>query len=71
MPVTDTPKAVKMKELRAALLMRGLTLSSWGQEIGVHRQNVSRALSGDWKGPKANRVVELAHAEVEGLKNAR
>jgi len=49
---TDTAKSV-----RAALLLRDESLSSWSAKNGCKRQNLTKALVGEWRGPRASALV--------------
>lgn len=60
-----TPSDQLLKEVRAALILKGLTLSSYCQKHNLTRQNVSAALSGKWKGPKADYLVHRVVAAVQ------
>lgn len=63
-----TPSDQLLKEVRAALILKGFTLSSFCQAHKLTRQNVSAALSGKWRGPKAEylvkRVVTAVHEDA-------
>lgn len=54
----DTPSEELLKAVRAAFVMQGTSLHAWCSKQGVHRQNVSKALTGSWSGPKATALVQ-------------
>ncbi len=55
-----------MKEVRAALILKDSNLSKWAAANGVKRQNVSKALLGEWIGPKAEALVlNIIHETLE------
>ena len=62
--VTYTPSRDLLKAVRAALLLRDHSLTSWAAQAGVKRQNLTAALLGTWKGPKASALVERVTSEV-------
>jgi lambda repressor-like predicted transcriptional regulator len=47
-----------LKAVRAQLILRDSSLSAWAQQNGVKRQNLRKALLGEWQGPKAAKLVE-------------
>ena len=53
-----TPSDQLLKEVRAALILKGFTLSSFCREHNLTRQNLSAALSGQWTGKKAGALVK-------------
>ena len=52
-----TPSRQLLKEVRSVLILKDSSLSNLADELGLQRQNLTKALVGDWKGPKANRIV--------------
>ena len=52
-----TPSTGLLKEVRAALVLRDSSLSAISAEFGVKRQNLTKALVGEWTGPKADKLV--------------
>lgn len=54
-----------MKAIRAGLMLKGLSLSAWSVANGVKRQNLCKALSGEWQGPKAKALVEKLLADID------
>jgi hypothetical protein len=52
-----TPSDDLFKAVRACLILRGLSLSSYCAGRGLTRQNVTSALKGEWRGPKASVLV--------------
>ena len=61
---THTPSTAFIKEVRARLILRGSSLSDWSRKNGVQRQNLTKALSGDWKGPKAEALIQLVKSDL-------
>lgn len=51
------PSEQLLKEVRAALMLKGSSLSAVCKAHGLVRQNVSAALTGQWKGPKATALA--------------
>jgi len=60
-----TPNPELLKRVRAALVLKGSSLNAFCRESGLTRQNVSAALAGNWRGPKASALVQLILAKVE------
>ena len=62
------PSSDLLKDVRAAFVARGTSLSAFCRDKGLHRPNVSSALSGKWKGDKAMAVAAFvaAAAGIEG-----
>lgn len=54
-----TPSKALLKAVRADFIVKGTSLNAWCVDNGLRRQNVAKALTGDWRGPKATEVVEL------------
>ena len=54
---SNTPSKELLKVVRAALILRGLSLSKWAELKGVKRQNLTKALDGTWTGPKASDLI--------------
>lgn len=46
------PGPQSLKAVRGALICQGSSLSRWAEENGVKRQNLTKALLGQWNGPK-------------------
>lgn len=53
----DTPSEQLLKEIRAALVLKGTSLSAFCKVQGFHRQAVSMALSGERSGPKSKQLA--------------
>lgn len=68
------PDLVPSRELylkfRVYLLDQGSTLLAWSLAKGFKRQNVARALKGDWSGPAARALVNIVRAELGEGENA-
>lgn len=47
-----------MKAVRAGLTIQGSSLSRWAAENAVKRQNLTKALLGEWTGPRASQLLE-------------
>ncbi len=60
-----TPSDRLLKEVRPALILKGHTLSSFCREHNLARQNLSAALSGQWKGKKAAALVKYVVASID------
>lgn len=52
------------KEVRVRLLQRGLSLSAYCDQNRYTRQNLTSALKGEWRGPKASRLVQEVLRDV-------
>lgn len=52
------PSPELLKAVRAGLILKDSSLSKWSQENGHKRQNVTKAVTSDWQGPKAGALVE-------------
>lgn len=61
----DTPNPELLKRVRAALVLKGTSLNAFCRKNRLTRQNVSAALAGDWRGPKASALVQLVLAKIE------
>lgn len=59
-----TPSDHLFKEVRARLILRGLSFSAYCRNAGLTRQNATSALSGKWTGPKAAEVVETILSDL-------
>lgn len=55
-----TPGPQFLKTRRAKLVLEGLSLERWAEQKGVERQNLTKAILGEWTGPKANQIVAEA-----------
>lgn len=53
-----TPSPELLKEVRAHLVLKESSLNAFCREHGLTRQNVTSALRGDWRGPKATLLVD-------------
>jgi len=62
--VNLTPSDELLKAVRVRLLMKDASLSSYCSQKGFVRQNVTAALIGQWKGPKASRLVHTILADL-------
>lgn len=62
--LNTTPSRQLLKEVRAALIMRESSLSEFARELGIKRQNLTKALVGEWKGPTATELVELVYSRL-------
>jgi len=60
----NTPGPAFLKAVWASLVLRGSSLSEWARENGVKRQNLTKALLGEWKGPKADALVRRIVRDV-------
>lgn len=54
--IPDDPSPQLLARARAGFILAGESLSQWSTREGLQRQNVAAALSGRWKGPKADHV---------------
>lgn len=61
-----TPSSHLLKAVRGAMIAKGSSLSAASRELGVKRQNAAKALCGEWRGQKANLVVN-ALAKAAGV----
>ncbi|TYB81473.1 hypothetical protein [Maritimibacter fusiformis] len=52
------PSPELLKAVRAGLVLQGTSLSRWAEAHGVKRQNLTKALLGEWRGPKAQTLLE-------------
>lgn len=53
-----------LKAVKASLILSDSSLSDWSKKNGVQRQNLTKALCGDWTGPKADRLVAKITEEL-------
>lgn len=51
-----------LKAVRAGFVAQGTSLHAYCVAEGLKRQNVSAALSGKWRGPKAEALIQRAVA---------
>lgn len=65
--VNPTPSERLLKEVRAELVLRDSSLSQLALAVGVKRQNLTKALVGDWQGPKAKLVIETSLREMKAM----
>lgn len=63
--LVDTTNPDTIKAIRANLILRGSSLLAWAKENDVKRQNLCKALAGEWKGPRAQAVVAKLLADLE------
>jgi hypothetical protein len=61
---TEAAYEAEFRAVRAALLVKGITLQEWAAREGVSRQLVSSALKGQTFGQKARDVRRRLLAEV-------
>jgi lambda repressor-like predicted transcriptional regulator len=59
-----TPSDQRLKDVRAHLVQRGITLAAFCREHRFVRQAVSVALSGQRRGPRAQRLAREFLAKV-------
>ena len=62
----NTPGPELLKALRARLILENTSLTQWSAAKGIHRQNLTKALLGTWRGPTASKLVKDAIAAIEG-----
>ena len=60
-----TPSRELLKAAKAALLLRDSSLSEFARSQGVARQNLCKALAGNWTGPRAASLVERTVETLE------
>ena len=60
-----TPSQDLLKAVRAALVLRGSSLSKWSEQNGVKRQNLTKALVGEWKGTKATLLLSALRDDLQ------
>lgn len=60
-----TPSPELLKEVMGLLVMQGQTLSGWARMNGFAKQNVRKALIGEWVGPKAATLVQRVYCEAK------
>lgn len=63
--VNITPSVELLKALRARLILDDLSLTKWSEAHGIKRQNLRKALVGQWDGPKARNIVRLVCRYLE------
>lgn len=63
-----TPSERLLKEVRGAFVTKGTSLTAVCRRNNVKRQNATKALVGDWTGPKANVLVRQLLSEAELLR---
>jgi hypothetical protein len=61
-----TPSSDLLKAVRGAMVTKGSSLSAACRELGVKRQNATKALCGEWRGQKADLLVN-ALAKAAGV----
>ncbi|WP_165971727.1 hypothetical protein [Meridianimarinicoccus aquatilis] len=61
-----TPGPQTLKVVRGALVANGSTLSRWAKERGVKRQNLTKALLGEWNGPTGQAWFRAVVEDVLG-----
>jgi lambda repressor-like predicted transcriptional regulator len=55
-----------IQEVRAGFVLQGTSLTEFCREQGLDRRHVHSALSGRWKGPKANALAQKVFAASRG-----
>ncbi|MBZ0129485.1 MAG: hypothetical protein K8F59_10240 [Rhodobacteraceae bacterium] len=65
-PVNDTPSDQLLKAFRARLVLGGSSMAEWARVNEVKRQNLAKALTGEWQGEKAAKLVQAA---IDVIKN--
>lgn len=60
------PGPQTLKAIRGALVVQGSTLSRWADENGVKRQNLTKAILGEWNGPKGQAWFSAVIEDVMG-----
>ena len=63
--LSHTPSPELLKAVRAALLLRGQSLTGWARANGVKRQNLCKALTGQWTGPGARTLVKQVRSDLK------
>ena len=61
------PLVDRYRRVKAGFVSQGTTLHAWCVGEGLKRQNVAKALLGEWTGPKALKLVARA-LEASGVK---
>jgi len=56
--LSHDPSPELMRAVRAVLVLRGQSLGSWARANGVQRQNLCKAILGEWDGPKARDLID-------------
>ena len=64
--VNTTPGRELLKAVRASLVLKDQSISSWAKKNNVARQNLTKALLGEWSGPKATALVDKITSELNG-----
>lgn len=59
------PLNIDARRLRAALILKGETISSWAKSRGVSEAWIRQCLTGKRKGPSANRILMDLQEVVE------
>lgn len=57
LPTNNTPSEHLLNLVKATLVLKGLSLSAYCRDRDMVRQNVSAALTGKWRGPKAQKTI--------------
>ncbi|OED43585.1 hypothetical protein ACH42_09745 [Endozoicomonas sp. (ex Bugula neritina AB1)] len=52
--LADEPGLLLFRQVKAGLVLKGLTFTEACEKAGVNRENCRRALYGLWNGPKAH-----------------
>lgn len=60
------PSPELLKAVRAGLIIKGSSLSAWAMKNGVKRQNLTKALLGEWKGKKAAELINKVTSDAFG-----
>lgn len=53
-----TPSPELLKVVKAAFVLHGTSLHAFCAQNNLIRQNVTAALTGRWKGPKASKTID-------------
>lgn len=56
-----------LAHVRAGFVAQGTSLHGWCKRHGIDSQNARKALSGQWKGPKASALVERVTEASKGI----
>jgi hypothetical protein len=62
-------RKAELDAIRGGFVSQGTSFAAWCRENGLHRPNVTKAILGDWAGPKAE-VVRLAALAASKLERA-
>lgn len=66
------PSPELLKAVRAGLIAQGSSLSRWADEHAVKRQNLTKAVIGQWTGPRASQLVqEVVQDAMRGFEWSR